>query len=197
MKTAMIWGASGGIGRALAQQLTDAGWQVAAVTRYPDKVEDVAETTIEISNIGNPGDVDKAVYTVQFEMDEVDLWVYAVGDIAQAKVEDMESAEWSRILNANLTGAFVPPPSQARRPPLLPRRGQRATTATQPVCLRRGEGGAGGIRRHAQQGAAQAQHHHRASRRGRHRLLGKGLPQEAKRRRRPRENRPAHHRRLR
>lgn len=107
MKTAMIWGASGGIGRSLTQQLTDAGWQVIAITRYPEKVEEVATATVELENVGNSAEIDKAIYTAQFEIDAIDLWVYAIGDITQAKVADMGADTWQQILDANLTGAYL------------------------------------------------------------------------------------------
>lgn len=105
MKTAMIWGASGGIGRALTQKLTEAGWSVVAVTRYPEQVE--AQVVVECDNAANPSGAGQAVYQAQFEADEVDLWVYTVGDITQAKVEDMDSSAWCRIIDANLTGAYA------------------------------------------------------------------------------------------
>jgi len=37
----------------------------------------------------------------------VDLWVYAVGDIVSAKVAEMSTSDWQRILAANLSGAFL------------------------------------------------------------------------------------------
>lgn len=107
MKTAMIWGASGGIGRSLTKQLTEAGWQVVAITRHPDKVEDIASVTVELENVGNSAEIDKAIYTAQFEADAIDLWVYAIGDITQAKVANMDADAWRRILDANLTGAYL------------------------------------------------------------------------------------------
>ncbi len=107
MKTAMIWGAAGGIGRSLTQQLVDSGWQVVAITRYPEKVEEIASVTIEIGNVGNSAEIDKVIYTAHFEVSAIDLWVYTIGDITQAKVGDMKAATWQRILDANLTGAYL------------------------------------------------------------------------------------------
>ncbi len=118
MKTAMIWGASGGIGRSLTQQLTDAGWEVVAITRYPEKIEEVATVTVELGNVGNAAEIDKAIYTAQFEIDAIDLWVYAIGDITQAKVIDMGADTWQQILGANLTGAYLA--TKASEPLLQP-----------------------------------------------------------------------------
>ena len=36
MSNALIWGASGGIGRAIVQALAQQGWTVGAVSRHPD-----------------------------------------------------------------------------------------------------------------------------------------------------------------
>ena len=41
MSVAMIWGASGGIGRALLQQLVDAKWTVVALSRHTAGLDDL------------------------------------------------------------------------------------------------------------------------------------------------------------
>ena len=35
------------------------------------------------------------------------MFVYAAGDISGAKIDEMEMDSWRRILDANLTGAFL------------------------------------------------------------------------------------------
>lgn len=37
----MIWGASGGIGRSLSEQLKADGWKILAVVRHRDDIEDL------------------------------------------------------------------------------------------------------------------------------------------------------------
>lgn len=107
MPTAIIWGAGGGIGRALTQQLIDAAWDVVAFTRYADRVDDVATTTIEVENVANPAALEEAVYKAQFEIDSAELFVYTVGDIVQISAEEMGADDFKRIIDANLTGAFL------------------------------------------------------------------------------------------
>lgn len=107
MAVAMIWGAAGGIGHALLTRLAADGWQTIALTRYPERVRDLASVTIELHNVANAAEVDAAVYSAQFEVDAVDLWVYSVGDIVQAKVEDADADAVRRIIDANLTGAII------------------------------------------------------------------------------------------
>jgi NAD(P)-dependent dehydrogenase (short-subunit alcohol dehydrogenase family) len=50
--------------------------------------------------------VQRAVMAAAQEVGEVDLWIYAVGDIVAQPVGEMDEAAWGRILDANLTGAF-------------------------------------------------------------------------------------------
>lgn len=107
MPTAIIWGAGGGIGLALTQQLIDADWDVVAFTRYPDKTEPIATATIEVDNVANAAAVETAIFRAQYEIDSAELFVYAVGDIAQVSAEMMDPNDWKRIIDANLTGAYI------------------------------------------------------------------------------------------
>jgi len=106
MSTALIWGASGGIGRALVEQLRAENWTVAAVSRHPD---DLAALTPHryTADVADEFAVRQAVFMVAQELPEIDLWVYAAGDIAPGKVAELDAAAWRRILDANLTGAYL------------------------------------------------------------------------------------------
>ncbi len=104
-KNAMVWGASGGIGRALVAALLDDGWQVAALSRHGEGLE---KATLYVE--ADPGDdfsAQQAVMGVARELDEINLWIYSAGDITGSKVDEMEVETWQRILNANLTGAYI------------------------------------------------------------------------------------------
>lgn len=106
MKTAMIWGANGGIGQALVAQLIAADWTVIAVTRQPELLVGLSVHTIE-ADVTDDFSVQQAVMLAAREAEEINLWIYAVGDIATAKVADMAPGVWSRILTANLSGAYL------------------------------------------------------------------------------------------
>jgi len=106
MGTAMVWGANGGIGGALVTQLKNNGWTVAAVGRDEESLRDSAALSLQ-ADVADAFSVQRAVQAAAFEMSEVNLWVYAVGDIAAAPVEDFDPATWTRILAANLTGAYL------------------------------------------------------------------------------------------
>jgi len=105
-KRAMIWGAAGGIGRALTEMLRDAGWQVIAVARDASELDAAVDVPIE-ADISDAFAVQSAVQAASFEVDEVDLWLYAAGDIVSAKVSEIGPGDWRRILDANLSGAYL------------------------------------------------------------------------------------------
>ena len=106
MSTAMVWGANGGIGRALVSELTQQGWTVIAVARQTGDLEQLTPLVIE-ADVARPHDVQQAVQLAGYEAEQVDLWIYSAGDITSSKIEEMTPAVWQRILDANLNGAFL------------------------------------------------------------------------------------------
>lgn len=106
MRTAMIWGASGGIGRAFVKRLTDDGWHVIALARRIDKVHNSATSVFEIE-FDSPEAIERVVLAASQDVEEVHLWVYAIGDIILKKIQDLVPDEWTRIVKANLTGAYL------------------------------------------------------------------------------------------
>ena len=106
MSTSLIWGASGGIGRALVAHLRAAQWTVGAVSRHPSDLADLTPHRYE-ADVTNDFAVRQAVYAIAQDLPEIDLWIYAAGDIAPGKVAEMDALTWRRILDANLTGAYL------------------------------------------------------------------------------------------
>lgn len=106
MATAMIWGAGGGMGQALVTQLRDADWDVIAMVHNDTSAAAQATHTLE-TDIASPFDVEVATRRVGELVNAVDLWVYLVGDITSTKVADLAPETWQRIIDANLTGAFL------------------------------------------------------------------------------------------
>jgi NAD(P)-dependent dehydrogenase (short-subunit alcohol dehydrogenase family) len=101
----MIWGATGGIGRALVDVLIEKEWSVVAVSRDEEALAERVACSLR-ADVADAFSVQRAVQAAAHEVDEVALWVYAAGDIAAAPVEEMTPAVWGRILAANLTGAY-------------------------------------------------------------------------------------------
>ncbi len=106
MSNAMVWGAGGGIGKALVQHLVVAGWETVAISRNTAGLDALTPHVIQ----ADPADafaVQQAVMLAAQTLGEVDLWIYAAGDIASARVGDMAQADWQRLMDANLTGPFI------------------------------------------------------------------------------------------
>lgn len=106
MKNAIVWGTGGGIGTALVKRLMEEGWTVVGVARQSSSVTYPPSHLIE-ADVADAAAVQRAVGQVAHAAHSVDLWIYAVGDILSARVEDLSSKEWRRILDANLTGAYT------------------------------------------------------------------------------------------
>lgn len=104
MKQAIIWGASGGIGRATVSLLNKNQWETIGFSRHDDNATVTEGYSVDIASKNS---IDTAIYEASFEINEPDLWLYTIGDIAQAKVEECDPDTWQRIINANLTGAYL------------------------------------------------------------------------------------------
>jgi NAD(P)-dependent dehydrogenase (short-subunit alcohol dehydrogenase family) len=106
MKNAIIWGAAGGIGKALTQKLTSENFTVVAISRQIDEMSLVTTYTIH-ADVTQPLQVAEAARIAGEVAEGFDLYVYAVGDITYQKISEMSSDQWDRILAANLTGVFL------------------------------------------------------------------------------------------
>ncbi len=106
MKQAMIWGAGGDIGQALTAELLARDWQVTAVGRDDATVIPGATLRLE-ADFASSFAVQNAVLSASYEIDEVDLWIYAAGDIVSEPVAQMSPDSWQRIMDANLNGPFL------------------------------------------------------------------------------------------
>lgn len=104
-KIALIWGAAGGIGRALAHKLKDDGWQVIGVSREGDDLAGVADYAYA-ADVADAFAVQRAMLAAGQEAGEAHLFVYAAGDIASEPAARMTPAAFRRILDANLLGAY-------------------------------------------------------------------------------------------
>ena len=45
--------------------------------------------------------------TISQEIDQIDWWIYAAGDIMASPLADTEPEDWKRIFDANLTGVYL------------------------------------------------------------------------------------------
>ncbi len=105
--TAIVTGASGGIGKALCKRLTSSGYRVAAISRDRAKLEGVpAELTIE-DDYTPPEGADHAfnLATEQFG-ESPKLLAHCVDNTLLTPLHRTCSEAWAEVLRANLDSAF-------------------------------------------------------------------------------------------
>jgi NAD(P)-dependent dehydrogenase (short-subunit alcohol dehydrogenase family) len=104
MSTALIIGASGGIGSALAGQLKD-NYDLFLVGRDTSKLKRLSDSS---GGRAIPTDVasELEVQALMDDLPKLDLIVYSAGDIQPEPLKIASSDHWHRVLDANLTGLF-------------------------------------------------------------------------------------------
>ncbi len=114
-KTALVTGASQGIGRAVAALLAKQGARVIVAARSVDKLEELAG---EIAagggqahplalDLSQPADVPQRLAALPPEWAEVDVLVNNAGVTADGLFARMSLEQWERVLTTNLTGTFA------------------------------------------------------------------------------------------
>ena len=110
-RTPLVTGSSRGIGRAIAQSLSDCGANVAVVGRDPSKAEMVA-TTLKSGRgfaceLTDPAAVVSLVEEVEKAFGAVDILVNNAGITKDNLLIRLKDEDWDVVLNANLKAAFV------------------------------------------------------------------------------------------
>ena len=127
-RTALVTGSSRGLGRAVAQGLAEAG---AALVINGSKAEAVAQTAAELRQAGlrvheAPFDVtDEAGIVAAFhKLDaagvSVDILVNNAGVQFRKPIIELDTNDWRRVIDINLTASFIMAREAARR--MIPRK---------------------------------------------------------------------------
>ena len=109
-KTALITGAAGSIGKAVAMQLIEDGAQVVITDLNEDQIQQIA---VELGCKGKAADVVNALQvkeTVDFaiaQYDKIDILINVAGIVGQGLVEDIMEEEWDRMFDVNCKGTFL------------------------------------------------------------------------------------------
>lgn len=106
MPDALIWGASGGIGQALIDQLNNAGWRVFAASRNIEAIPDGVYERYRFDATDYNAIRDIAI-DLAHRTNGLDLWVYAAGELQSDLLSKMSPNAWSAVLDSNLNGAFL------------------------------------------------------------------------------------------
>jgi len=113
-KVAVVTGGTSGIGRALSLGLADAGADVIATARRKEQVDDTAneieargrQTLRMASDVGDRSTLETLLGAVLERFNKVDILVNCAGMIKRTPTLDLPEAEWTNILNTNLTGTL-------------------------------------------------------------------------------------------
>ena len=111
-KSALVTGASGGIGEGIAQALAAAGAKVALSGTREEKLASVAatiagETVIVPANLSDAGAVDGLIKAAEDALGAgVDILVNNAGITKDTLALRMKAEDWQTVLDVNLTAAF-------------------------------------------------------------------------------------------
>jgi NAD(P)-dependent dehydrogenase (short-subunit alcohol dehydrogenase family) len=123
MGVAVVTGAGSGLGRSIARGLLGAGWQVALAGRREELLHETAgiqngsaatdnepaEAALVVpADVTSPASVAALFDTVQQRWGRLDLLVNNAGLFGPAAgVDELELADWRRVVDTNLTGVFL------------------------------------------------------------------------------------------
>ncbi len=141
-QTALVTGASRGIGRAIALKLAESGAEV--VVNYsssPQKAEEVVENIKSIggkaysfqANISEESDVEKLVKAVLERSGKIDVLINNAGITRDGLLMRMKTKDWQEVINLNLSGVFLCTRAIAR--PMLKQKRGRIINVTSVVGL--------------------------------------------------------------
>ncbi|MEW6374972.1 MAG: glucose 1-dehydrogenase [Thermodesulfobacteriota bacterium] len=115
-KTAIVTGASRGIGEAISKGFAKAGADLVLVSRNLSALQKVAEEiegygrkALPLSaDIGNPDEIHRALETAQKVFPKIDILLNNAGiSPILKKAEETTLQEWEEIVRVNLTGTFL------------------------------------------------------------------------------------------
>ena len=113
-RTALVTGASRGIGKACAQSLAGAGYRVVLAARLVDKLEEIAnelksngaETFAVEMDLGRNESITAAFAKAAKEFGRIDILVNNAGITKDGLAVRMKQNDWETVLQVNLSGAF-------------------------------------------------------------------------------------------
>jgi NAD(P)-dependent dehydrogenase (short-subunit alcohol dehydrogenase family) len=113
-RVAVVVGGTSGIGRALALGLADAGADVVAtgrreahVTEVAAEIESRGRRTLRVpSDVGDTASLERLREACVAEFGKVDVLLCVAGTTKKVATLDMDEADWTRVLETNLTGTL-------------------------------------------------------------------------------------------
>ncbi|HEY9694003.1 MAG TPA: SDR family oxidoreductase [Oculatellaceae cyanobacterium] len=113
-KSALITGASSGIGKATALEFAKAGINLALVSRSPEKLEAVAQAAIEAGvkakaytlDLAEVEQVKEKISAIASDFGSIDILVNNAGMGYTNTLSDTSLIDWQQVINLNLTSVF-------------------------------------------------------------------------------------------
>jgi len=113
-RTALVTGASRGIGRACALALARSGARVAVAARQAEKLEEVAaeiralgaEAFVAVIDLSSQESIKEATARVAKEYGRIDILVNNAGVTRDGLAMRMKRDDWDIVIQTNLSGAF-------------------------------------------------------------------------------------------
>lgn len=102
MKTAVVTGGASGIGLAIAQRLRSDGFHVAALDRNAPAEDDSAY----LADVTDPDSLVEALTLIREKLGPVTVLVNAAGVDGFKRFQNIDFAEWQRVIEVNLHGVF-------------------------------------------------------------------------------------------
>jgi len=113
-KVAIVTGAGSGIGRAVSLALLNSGWSVALAGRREDQLAataalgEGAPCLVQPTDVADPAAVDALFDATKARFGRLDLVFNNAGTGAPpTPIEDHSVEQWKRVVDVNLTGAFL------------------------------------------------------------------------------------------
>jgi len=109
VRTALVAGAAGGIGGAIATRLADDGYRVVAVDLAKDRLDELAAAYPEMicvtADVSTPEGVEAALTAAGAP---IDVLCHSVGvSDGGASIEELADETWERVLRVNLTSVYL------------------------------------------------------------------------------------------
>ncbi len=112
MKSILITGGGGGVGRATAHAFLDAGWHVGLVGRRPEPLEETAggheNALILPCDVTDETQIDDAFRKAAGMWGHLDAIFNNAGiSLPGAPVDELSVDDWRKLIDINLTGSFI------------------------------------------------------------------------------------------
>lgn len=109
-RTALVTGAAGGIGAAIASNLAAAGASVVLADRAPsveDRIEELGAVGFVAFNVTDEDEVTRGVADAIGILGRIDILVNSHGVLSESELVHMTLAEWRTVIDIDLTSVFL------------------------------------------------------------------------------------------